>query len=134
MPEFEFVHLESIKLYIVWQVITRIGTGHHPGRQICDDDITRHLQRGAQLFRLFAELGNFFPSCNLLFSPLVICSASGPARFLHFLFKSADMVVIQRSRCWSLQGIQSALQLLLIYLLLRRWIFFLKKASTSPLE
>src|SRR3989337_3074138 len=52
---------------IVGQVITRIGTGQHP-RQICDD-IVRHLERGARLVRLFAELGNFFPllrSCNLL--------------------------------------------------------------------
>ena len=26
------------------------------------DDIDRHLERGARLVRLFAELGNFFPT------------------------------------------------------------------------
>ena len=55
----EFIHLHCIKVYIIAQVISRIGTGHHP-RQI-SDDIARHLERGARLVRLFAELGNFFP-------------------------------------------------------------------------
>ena len=67
VPIFVFVHLHCIKMCIFGHVITRIGTGQHP-RQICDD-IARHLQRGARLVRLFAELGNFFPllrSCNLL--------------------------------------------------------------------
>ena len=35
---------------------------HHP--QILSDDIARHLERGARLVRLFAELGNFFPACR----------------------------------------------------------------------
>src|SRR3990170_17413 len=67
VPVFVFVHLHCIKMCIVGQVITRIGTGQHP-RQICDD-IARHLEWGARLVHLFAELGNFFPllrSCNLL--------------------------------------------------------------------
>ena len=59
VPVTEFVHLQRLKLYIIAQVITRIGTGHHP--RMISDDIARHLEREARLVRLFAELGNFFP-------------------------------------------------------------------------
>ena len=63
MPVFEIVHLHCIKMCIVGQVISKIAiTGHHP--RICSDDVFRHLERGARLVRLFAELGNFFPSSS----------------------------------------------------------------------
>ena len=53
-----FVHLQEIIMYIVGQVISTIAiTGHHP--RIISDDVARHLERGARLVRLFAELGNF---------------------------------------------------------------------------
>ena len=58
---FVFVHLHDFIMYIVGQVISKIAiTGHHP--RIISDDVARHLERGARLVRLFAELGNFFPS------------------------------------------------------------------------
>ena len=58
---FVFVHLQDFIMYIVGQVISKISiTGHHP--RICSDDVARHLERGARLVRLFAELGNFFPA------------------------------------------------------------------------
>ena len=50
--ESEFVHLRCFKLYIIGQVISRIGTGHHP--RMISDDIARHLERGKRLLRLFA--------------------------------------------------------------------------------
>ncbi len=60
---FVFVHLQEIIMYIVGQVISKIAiTGHHP--RIISDDVARHLERGALLVRLFAELGNFFPSSS----------------------------------------------------------------------
>ena len=60
---FVFVHLQDIIMYIVGQVISKISiTGHHP--RIISDDVARHLERGARLVRLFAELGNFFPSSS----------------------------------------------------------------------
>ena len=60
---FVFVHLQDIIMYIVGQVISKIAiTGHHP--RIISDDVARHLERGARLVRLFAELGNFFPSLS----------------------------------------------------------------------
>ena len=50
-----FVHLQEIRKLIVRQVIFKIAiTGHRP-RSI------RHIERGARLLCLFAELGNFFP-------------------------------------------------------------------------
>ena len=56
-----FFHLQETIMYIVGQVIFKIAiTGHHP--RIISDDIARHLERGARLVRLFAELGNFFPT------------------------------------------------------------------------
>ena len=61
-----FVHLHCIKVYIIAQVISRIGTGHHT--RMISDDIARHFERGARLVRLFAELGIFSPllrSANL---------------------------------------------------------------------
>ena len=64
-----FVHLHEIKIYIVRQVICKIAiTGHCP-RSISDDVAARHIEWGARLICLFAELGNFFPttrSFNLL--------------------------------------------------------------------
>ena len=63
---FVFVHLQEIIMYIVGQVISKIViTGHHP-RSI-SDDVARHIERRARLVRLFAELGNFFPSCSSFF-------------------------------------------------------------------
>ena len=60
---FVFFHLHDFIMYIVGQVISKIAiTGHHP-RSI-SDDVARHLERGARLVRLFAELGNFFPSSS----------------------------------------------------------------------
>ena len=60
---FVFVHLQEIKMCIIGQVISKIViTGHRPARMIHDD--ARHLERGQQLVRLFAELGNFFPSSS----------------------------------------------------------------------
>ena len=53
-----FVHLQEIRKLIVRQVICKIAiTGHRP-RSI------RHIERGARLLCLFAELGNFFPSAR----------------------------------------------------------------------
>ena len=76
---FVFVHLQEIIMYIVGQVIFKIAiTGHHP--RIISDDIARHLERGARLVRLFAELGNFFPAlCSANLRSLILlpdCSAS----------------------------------------------------------
>ena len=49
------VPLQEIRKCIVRQVIVKIAiTGHRP-RSI------RHIERGARLLCLFAELGNFFP-------------------------------------------------------------------------
>ena len=60
---FVFVHLQEIKMYIIRQVISKIViTGHRP-RSI-SDDVARHIERGARLLCLFAELGNFFPSSS----------------------------------------------------------------------
>ena len=57
---FVFVHLYDFIMYIVGQVISKIGTGQN--LRMISDDIARHLERGARLVRLFAELGNFFPA------------------------------------------------------------------------
>ena len=55
-----FVHLQEIRKCIVRQVIVKIAiTGHRP-RSI------RHIERGARLLCLFAELGNFSPLLVLL--------------------------------------------------------------------
>ena len=54
---FVFVHLQEIIMYIVWQVISKIGIGQN--LWMISNDIARHLERGARLVRLFAELGNF---------------------------------------------------------------------------
>src|SRR3954462_6370999 len=51
-------------MYIAGQVICKIAiTGHHPRI----DDVARHLERGARLIPLFAELGNLFTSCSSFF-------------------------------------------------------------------
>ena len=71
---FVFVHLQEIIMYIVGQVISKIAiTGHHP--RIISDDVARHLERGARLLRLFAELGNLFPSSSF-FQHLITDSTS----------------------------------------------------------
>ena len=58
---FVFVHLHDFIMYIVGQVMSNIAiTGHNP--RIISDDVARHLERGARLVRLFADLGNFFPA------------------------------------------------------------------------
>ena len=62
-----FIHLQEIKMYIIRKVISKIAiTRHHP--RIISDDVTRQLEQGARLLRLFAELGNFV-------SQLVVLSA-----------------------------------------------------------
>ena len=74
---FVFVHLHDFIMYIVGQVICKIAiTGQDP--RMISDDIARHLERGARLVRLFAELGNFFPARRsfILFSLQVL-----PERF-----------------------------------------------------
>ena len=55
-----FVHLQEIIMYIVGQVISKIGIGQN--HRMISDEIARHLERGARLVGLFAELGNFFPA------------------------------------------------------------------------
>ena len=58
-----FVHRHEIRKCIVRQVIFKIAITGHRHRSI------RHIERGARLLCLFAELGNFFPfarSFNLL--------------------------------------------------------------------
>ena len=61
-----FVHLQEIRKLIVRQVICKIAiTGHRP-RSISDDVAARHIERGARLVCLFAELGNFFPAARSL--------------------------------------------------------------------
>ena len=59
---FVFVHLQEIIMYIVGQVIFKIGIGQNI--RMISDDIARHLERGARLVRLFTELGTFFPSSS----------------------------------------------------------------------
>ena len=60
---FVFVHLQEIIMYIIGQVISKIAiTGHHP--RIISNDVAIHLERGARLVRLFAELGNCFPTSS----------------------------------------------------------------------
>ena len=54
---FVFVHLQEIIMYIVGQVISKIGIGQN--LRIISDNIAKHLERGARLVRLFAELGIF---------------------------------------------------------------------------
>ena len=118
---FVFVHLQEIIMYIVGQVISKIAiTGHHP--RICSDDVARHLERGARLLRLFAELGNLFPSSSF-FQPLITGSTSRPLRFGKFLSNNAVIVSFRRRFWWFCQGSQSALRFHRIYLLLRRWMF-----------
>ena len=61
--KFVFVHLHDFIMYIVGQVISKIAiTRQHP--QIISDDVARHIELGERLVRLFAELGNFFPSSS----------------------------------------------------------------------
>ena len=119
---FVFVHLHDFIMYIVGQVISKIAiTGHHP--RIIIDVVARHLERGARLLRLFAELGNLFPSSSF-FHPLITFSTSRPLRFGKCLSNNAVIVsfwwIILR---WFCQGSQSALHFHPIYLLLRRWMF-----------
>jgi hypothetical protein len=58
-------YLSNFELYIIAYVITKSESrtsGRYP-RII--SDIGKHLERGARLFFLFAELGNCFPtSCS----------------------------------------------------------------------
>ena len=119
---FVFIDLHDFIMYIVGQVICKIAiTGHHP--RIISDDVARHLERGARLLRLFAELGNLFPSSSF-FQPLITDSTSRPLRFGKFLSNNAVIVSFRRIRLrWFCQGIQSALHFHPIYLLLRRWMF-----------
>ena len=116
---FVFVHLHDFIMYIVGQVISKIAiTGHHP--RIISDNVARHLERGARLLRLFAELGNLFPSSSF-FHPLITFSTSRPLRFGKCLSNNALIVAFRRRLGWFCQGSQSALRFHRIYLLLRRW-------------
>ena len=109
-----FIHPQEIRKLIVRQVIYKIAiTGHHP-RSI------RHIERGARLLRLFAELGNLFPSSSF-FQPLITDSTSRPLHFGKFLSNNALIVSFRRRLGWFCQGSQSALRFHRIYLLLRRW-------------
>src|SRR3954471_7004979 len=105
-------------MYIVGKVIVKIAiTGHHPRI----DDVARHLERGARLIPLFAELGNLFRSCSSFFHPKITDCTSGPLRFGPCLSNNALIVAFRRRLWWFCQGSQSALRFHRIYLLLRRW-------------
>src|SRR3990170_7693114 len=82
-------------------------------------DIARHLERGARLLLLFAELGNYFPTS----SSCITVSTSRPPCFSICLSNTAVIVGFRRRRWWSLKGIQSALRFHRIYYFLRRWTF-----------
>ena len=79
------------------------------------------MSGGARLLRLFAELGNLFPSSSF-FQPLITDNTSRPLRFGKFFSNNAVIVSFRRIRLrWFCQGSQSALHFHRIYLLLRRW-------------
>ena len=62
---FVFVHLQEIIMYIIGQVISKIGiTGHHPW--IISDDIASHLERGG------GTIGSLVRRAGQFFSQLVV--------------------------------------------------------------
>ena len=92
-----YLHLHGFIMYFVGQVICKIAiTGHHP--RIIIDVVARHLERGARLLRLFAELGNLFPSSSF-FQPLITDSTSRPLRFDKWICNNVLIVAFRRRLC-----------------------------------